>query len=268
MTTINKLVLAGSIVCASAVAGAAQDLTKPLPSAQDSTKALPSDYRTQPGESFLTKANKASGLIGMDVRNQQNEKLGDIKDLAVDLHSGRIAYAVLSVGGFLGIGDKYIAVPSSEFSISPDGKELILNADKARLQGAPGFAKNNWPDLNSWQTHSTYWLPEGSAVGTPGATVRTGRETGGTLDTGVLSSGTVAGRVIAVDRGLNVLTVENAAGKHQFLLNERATVTLTSDPNARLESIKVGDHITVRFHDQGGSKVVDTISDSQRIENR
>lgn len=257
MKTINRLFLAGSLVCASALGGAAQDISR-----------LPNDLRAQPGEAFLTKANKASGLIGMDVRNQQNEKLGDIKDLAVDLHTGKIAYAVLSVGGFLGVGDRYIAVPPSEFSLSPDGKELILNADKARVQGAPGFAKNNWPDLNSWKTHSGYWMPEGSAVGTPGATVRTGRETGGALDTGVLGVGTVSGRVTVFDRASNVLTVEDASGKHQFLLNERATANLKSDPNARIDNIKVGDQVTVRFHDEGGSKVVDTVSDSQRIEKR
>jgi len=251
MKTIKNLALAASVICASAIAGAAQQTT-----------ALPSDARTHAGESYLTKANKASGLIGMDVRNQQNEKLGDIKDLAVDLHTGKIAYAVMSVGGFLGIGERYIAVPPSEFSMTPDGKDLILNADKARIQGAPGFARNNWPDLNSWQTHSKYWLPEGTALGTPGATVRSGRDTGGTL-----SESTFTGRVTAVDPGSKLVTVENGSVKHQFLVSDQSTLTLKNDANARLDHVKVGDQVTVRYHDQNGSKVADTLSDSH-IENR
>jgi sporulation protein YlmC with PRC-barrel domain len=257
MKSIKNVLLAGTLVCASAVAGAAQE-----------TKTLPGEYRTQPGESVLTKANKASGLIGMDVRNQQNEKLGDIKDLAVDLHTGKIAYAVLSVGGFLGIGDKYIAVPPGEFTLSPDGKELILNADKARIEGAPGFAKTSWPDLNSWQTHSQYWMKDSTALGTAGTAVRSGRESGGTLGTTDLSPGTFTGRVTAVDHASNMVTVEDASGKHQFMTSDRSSVTLKNDATARLENLKVGDHVTVRYHDQNGTKVADSISDSQRIENR
>jgi sporulation protein YlmC with PRC-barrel domain len=99
----------------------------------------------------ISKFNKASGLIGMNVHNSQGENLGEIKDLVLDLHSGKVSYAVLSVGGFLGIGDKFIAVPPSVFTMGADDK-LVLNADKAKLQQAPGFAKNNWPDVEnpSW----------------------------------------------------------------------------------------------------------------------
>src|SRR5690242_8496972 len=118
MKMVKNLVLAGSVACLSATALTAQQVT-----------TAPNNYTTRTSESGLTKANKASSLIGMDVRNQQNEKLGDVKDLVVDLHTGKIAYAVLSVGGFLGIGDKYVAVPPNEFQMAPDGKDLILNAD-------------------------------------------------------------------------------------------------------------------------------------------
>ena len=254
MKTMKNLMLVGSVVCATAVGSLAQQTT----TAPTDTR---NDTQIQSGASYLMKANKASGLIGMDVRNQQNEKLGDIKDLAVDLHTGKIAYAVLSVGGFLGIGDKYIAVPPNEFTMSPDGKDLILNADKAKIQGAPGFAKSNWPDLNSWQTHSTYWLPETSALGTAGA-VRSGRDTGGTLKSDVLNEGTVSGRVTSVDAGANALTLEDASGKHQFTFNDHSALTLKNTPSARLENVKVGDEVTIRYHDQNGSKVADTITDS------
>jgi len=262
MRTIKNLMLTGSVICAAAIAASAQDTSKTAPA----TDYKSIDSRSVSGESFLTKANRASSLIGMDVRNSQGEKLGDIKDLAVDLHSGKIAYAVLSVGGFLGIGEKYVAVPPSEFQLGPEGKELTLNADKARIQGAPGFARNNWPDLNSWQGHSKYWLPDGTALGTPGSAVRSGHETGGTL--GSRNSGMFTGRVTAVDPASNMFTIEDAAGKRQFLVNDKSVFTLKNDTDARLAGVKVGDQITVRYHDLNGSMVVDSISDSNRIESK
>jgi sporulation protein YlmC with PRC-barrel domain len=139
-------------------------------------------------DNTVTKVNKASGLIGMDVRNQQDERLGEIKDLVLDLQSGKIAYAVLSVGGFLGIGDKLIAVPPSAFTTGTDQDRLVLNADKARIQNSPGFAKNAWPDLNSsdWTANSQYWLSD-SAQGTLGTT-RSG--TGLGTDADRIQSGT------------------------------------------------------------------------------
>ena len=262
MKSIKKLSLVGSVALMAATLASAEE-TRVLAPATPTPRPLANDY--QPGESFLTKANKASGLMGMDVRNLQNQKLGDIKDLVVDLHSGRVAYAVLSVGGFLGIGEKYIAVPPSQFKLGTDGKDLILDADKVRIQTAPGFAKNNWPDLNNptWRTHSSYWLPEGSAVGTVGS-VRSGRETIGTVRD--INLRTYTGRIVAIDGAARSVTVEGVSGKHQFPLSTRATISMKNEANARLENLRIGDHVTVRYHDQNGSEVVDSISDSQRLE--
>lgn len=89
--------------------------------------------------------DKASGLIGMEVRNRENEKLGEIKDLVMDMNSGRVSYAVLSVGGFLGIGEKLIALPPTALKVSEQKDHLVLNADKSMIQAAPGFAATNWP---------------------------------------------------------------------------------------------------------------------------
>src|SRR5262245_45233708 len=58
----------------------------------------------------LRHANKASGLLGMEVRNRENQKLGEIKDLVME-NPGKVNYAVLAVGGFLGLGEKLIALP-------------------------------------------------------------------------------------------------------------------------------------------------------------
>lgn len=90
---------------------------------------------------------KASDLIGYPVKNRINESLGKIEDLAIDVRGGRIQYAVLSFGGFLGMGDKLFAIPFESLSIT-DEKTAYLDVDKDRLKSAPGFDKANWPNFN------------------------------------------------------------------------------------------------------------------------
>lgn len=96
----------------------------------------------------------ASTLNGNSVKNEQGEDLGQIEDMMIDVASGRIEYAVLSFGGFLGIGDKYFAVPYNQLSVDQSNKCMVLNVPKDRLNGAPGFDKDNWPNFadESFQT--------------------------------------------------------------------------------------------------------------------
>jgi hypothetical protein len=65
----------------------------------------------------------------------------------IDLPSGRVAYVVLSFGGFLGIGDKLFAVPWSALRVDEGEHEFILDVDRKTLENAPGFDKDNWPDM-------------------------------------------------------------------------------------------------------------------------
>ena len=107
---------------------------------------------------------KGSTFIGSDVENPQGQNLGDIKDVVIDRTSGRIAYAVVSFGGFLGLGEKLFAVPWGAFSQpKPDKDTLVLDVDKERLQNAPGFDTHNWPQMASreWVTnlYSYYHVP-------------------------------------------------------------------------------------------------------------
>lgn len=87
---------------------------------------------------------KASGVIGMRVENYQHEKLGKVDDLAVDLESGRIAQVIVSTGGFLGIGDKDVAVPPSALHCDFANKVIHLDADKEKLKAAPKFEMSKW----------------------------------------------------------------------------------------------------------------------------
>lgn len=89
----------------------------------------------------------ANTLIGEDVYNTQDEDLGDIKEIMIDMQQGNIVYAVLSFGGFLGMGEKLFAVPWKALALDTENKRFILDLSKDRLKDAPGFDKDNWPDL-------------------------------------------------------------------------------------------------------------------------
>lgn len=105
----------------------------------------------------------ASSLIGDKVTNHQNESLGKIEDIMIDMASGRVAYAVLSFGGVAGIGDKYFAVPWQALRLDAPNKQFLLSVTKERLKEAEGFDKNNWPAMGdpAWAraTHSFYDTP-------------------------------------------------------------------------------------------------------------
>jgi sporulation protein YlmC with PRC-barrel domain len=90
----------------------------------------------------------ASKLTGGNVKNADGEHLGDIKEIMIDTETGRVAYAVLSFGGFLGMGDKLFAIPWSALrSHLTEPSAFVLSVNKERLAAAPGFDKSNWPDF-------------------------------------------------------------------------------------------------------------------------
>lgn len=89
----------------------------------------------------------ASTLKGDSVVNAKDEKLGTIEELMIDLDRGCIAYAVLSFGGFMGMGDKLFAIPWNALTVDTIEKRFVLNVVKERLEMAPGFDKDNWPNM-------------------------------------------------------------------------------------------------------------------------
>jgi hypothetical protein len=95
----------------------------------------------------------AKTLISDRMRNYAGYDLGKVKDIMVDLQSGRVAYVVLACGGFMGIGEKLFAVPWDELMIDEGNREFVLNASLEELESAPGFAKDKWPDMADpdWQ---------------------------------------------------------------------------------------------------------------------
>jgi len=102
----------------------------------------------------------ADTLEGDSVVNARGEDLGKIEDIMLDVQRGRIAYAVLSSGGFLGMGDKLFAIPWNVLTLDADRKCFVLDVDKERLENAPGFDKDHWPSMADmrWasEVHSFY----------------------------------------------------------------------------------------------------------------
>ncbi len=109
----------------------------------------------------------ASKIIGEAVINRQNENLGKIHELVFDARDGRVAYAVLSFGGFLGMGNKLFALPWAALDFSTTENKLVLNVDKEKLKLAPGFdPAAKWPDfadrtwgsgIHTYYGYTPYW---------------------------------------------------------------------------------------------------------------
>ena len=87
----------------------------------------------------------ASTMIGNKVENAAGENLGEVKELMIDRDTGDVAYAVLSFGGFLGLGDKLFAIPWRALELDTERHSFRLGVDKDRLKDAPGFDKDDWP---------------------------------------------------------------------------------------------------------------------------
>lgn len=110
----------------------------------------------------------ATTMIGDDVVNREGKTLGSVKDLVLDVRDGRTAYAVLDFGGFLGIGNKLFAVPFEAMTLNPTEKHFVMDVDKERLENAPGFDKDDWPEHPDFtfvnEVHAYYGLEPYQAV--------------------------------------------------------------------------------------------------------
>jgi len=132
---------------------------------------MTTNYVTRDNFGMYTRGNDGPGpglmgantLLGNDVCNRDQQDLGDIKEFMIDMASGKIAYAVLSFGGLLGMGDKLFAVPWAALTLDTVNKRFTLNVPKETLKDAPGFDKERWPSMSdkSWASgvHKFYGTP-------------------------------------------------------------------------------------------------------------
>jgi len=108
------------------------DLVTPLPG----TKGSPSSWR-------------ASQVIGLNVKNAEDETIGEVQDLVLDMKSGEILAVVISSGGFLGVADTLSAVPITVLRYDGNAKAFKTKLTKEQLGKAPQFKSTEWPDYNT-----------------------------------------------------------------------------------------------------------------------
>ena len=108
----------------------------------------------------------AATLDGDIVVNPAGEDIGKIEAIMLDVAAGRVAYAVLSFGGFFGIGSKLFAIPWSAFTLDAVENRFLLDISKERLESAPGFDEDHWPamadrrwatDVHAYYDVQPYW---------------------------------------------------------------------------------------------------------------
>ena len=117
-------------------------------------------------QAFSSSPVKASSIIGTDVVNPKGDNLGDIKEVVIDPRTGKVAYAVISFGGFLSMGEKLFAIPFSALRYDQAENEYVLDVTKERLEAAPGFDPDVWPsmadekwnrDIYKYYERQPYW---------------------------------------------------------------------------------------------------------------
>jgi len=114
----------------------------------------------------LVGANK---LIGLKVNNALEEHLGDIKELMLDMRTGKVAYAAIASGGVFTLGEKLVAVPWNALKHDAENNMFILDIGKERFEKAVSFDSDHWPNMvdKSWvDAIHTYYGMSASDYGT------------------------------------------------------------------------------------------------------
>lgn len=90
----------------------------------------------------------ASSVSGTSVYNASGEKLGHIEDVVLNKRDGKATVAIMSFGGFLGIGEKFHPLPWASLSYDPDREGFVVNVSREQLEGAPSYGRADEPDWN------------------------------------------------------------------------------------------------------------------------
>jgi sporulation protein YlmC with PRC-barrel domain len=98
----------------------------------------------------------ASSIIGDKVHDEKDASMGKIEDIMIDITTGRIDYVVIELGGFLGIGVKYFAIPFNMLQVNAEKRLFVFKGERERLEKAPGFDLDHWPDTNLHKEEA-YW---------------------------------------------------------------------------------------------------------------
>src|SRR5713226_1022974 len=173
-------------------------------------------------------------LTGHKVQNAAGEDLGKIDDLVLDDHTGRVLYAILSFGGFLGMGNRLVAIPWKRLRLKGNQKTFILNIDKETLQHAPSFDKEHWPDMSlpEWRERTETYFAYNPA-----------------------EEPQVAEGVEFIDAGARSVSVEQEREREEEILAHRVEFALSG--------AKAFDMSRIQVTAQGGNVTLNGIVDSR-----
>lgn len=106
--------------------------------------------------SRLIASNKVEGT---EVYNRAGEHLGEVSNFMVDKFTGQVSYAVMSFGGFLGIGERYHPLPWKALDYDPDQGGYVVDLDRKKLEPAPNYGRDEdpWRDPAYAGGVSDYW---------------------------------------------------------------------------------------------------------------
>ena len=99
---------------------------------------------------------------GTAVYDRRGERLGTVHHLMIDKYTGQVAYAVMSFGGFLGIGESYHPLPWKMLTYDIRLGGYVVDLDRSRLEGAPHYTSRDMPDWSDRSYTSRidkYWIP-------------------------------------------------------------------------------------------------------------
>ena len=121
-------------------------------------KISETENNTSPNANRPLKVLTATSVIGDKVKNKKGEDVGKIKDIMLDIQTGKIEYVVLEFGGLFKFNEKLFAIPFSALKLNSEEQLFILDIEKEFLRKAPGFEKNHWPETNEHYAEvTTYW---------------------------------------------------------------------------------------------------------------
>lgn len=105
----------------------------------------------------------SSTLCHNHVYNHKDEKLGKVQEFVIALPHGGVLYAIMSSGGFMGVGEKLLAIPWQALTLDRERKCFVLPLSLERLQSAPSFESNHWPDMSDpeWRQELSEYFGSG-----------------------------------------------------------------------------------------------------------
>lgn len=215
----NPLLRLAAVLCAAVLF---------VPTCDDWAAAAP---RVDDTKVSVTYSYRAANLTGMTVRNSEGDDLGRIEDLLVDVRDGQIAYAILSYGGFFGLGDKLFPIPWREMKLHHDEQEkyFVIDATPQFLRRIPSFDREHWPDKDAgWSELVESLFPVHSGI------------------------------VVAATEDRLVMTFANGGGEHAHPVAIDALVTRDGE-TVHLLDLERGDRVRVTTEAEAGIRAITKI---------